>query len=82
MESLLRSDVPDIVSHFDLALQDLTDLTASSNSSVKAKANKVGLIVHLILRYIVGCYPCFLSGILPSGPDLRVSSDTLDCFLF
>ena len=43
MESLLRSDVPDVVSHFDVALQDLTDLTSSPNFSIKAKANKVSL---------------------------------------
>lgn len=41
MESLLRSEVPDILSHFDLVLQDLTDLTSSPNSSINAKANKV-----------------------------------------
>ena len=53
MESLLRSDVPDIVSHFDLALQDLTDLTASSNSSIKAKANKVSLFLYIDTLYVV-----------------------------
>lgn len=41
IEALLRSDVPDIYSHFDLALEELNSLTSSENSSVKAKATKV-----------------------------------------
>ena len=76
MESLLRSDLPDILSHFDLVLQDLTDLMSSSNSSIKAKANKVifatafGLyIIHVIIELATTalCYGegCGLDVVVP-----------------
>ena len=41
IEALLRSDVPDIYSHLDLALEELNSLTSSDHSSIKAKATKV-----------------------------------------
>lgn len=41
LEALLHSDVPDILSFLDLTLNELSGLTSSAHSSIKAKATKV-----------------------------------------
>ena len=41
MEALMRSDVPDILSFLDLALDELVSLSESTQSSTKSKATKV-----------------------------------------
>ena len=45
LEALLRSDIPDILSFLDLILDELTTLTSSPHTSVKAKATKVCVCV-------------------------------------
>ncbi len=41
IEALLRCDIPDILSHLDLVMEELTTLCGASHSTIKTKANKV-----------------------------------------
>ena len=49
VEGLARSDVPDILSYLDLLLDELNQLSSSTNASIKAKSIKVSFILILYI---------------------------------
>ena len=65
MEALARSDVPNILSYLDLALDELSRLTSSGQASIQAKANKVKIYpnwchIHLVpLHFLSLSFPLF-----------------------